>query len=576
MNLYSILVLLTSLIIVLLAIYASKFKSTELGRYFLFLLASLFVFSFSYAFLIDSNILFYKLFWLKISYLGLATIAPLFLLFIVSFTGKQHYLPSWLKVLFVLLPLFTILAHYTNEIHHLYYTDISIKDLGRLSILVLKRGILYWPLIIYTTIFNIIAVVLLIDAIIKKSGVFRTQAALILFSALPPWFLNTLYQLRLTPEGMDLSPFGFMFTAFFISFALFYNNLLGFIPVALEYVFTSIKDGVILLDSKKRLVNFNPAAKTFFNSLKKEQIGVDYNDLFKDKEKLCSTIEQGTTDVCTFSMENNHKVRHLQAKVIPIMDKRDISIGQAIILYDITEEIITREKLIASNETKDKLFSIVAHDLRGPMGSIMNLLTFINEEYDSMDQSKIKEMMTMLNLQTQSTYRFIENLLYWSKNQLNQIVNSPENVNVKSLISEVVEIMSPSLKAKNLSVALNLDDDTVVQADIEMSRIVFRNLIGNSIKYCNTGGAITVSAHKNGKGVEIIVEDNGIGMNENTLVSLFSLSNEKSVLGTNLEQGSRLGLFLCKEFIEKQGGSIKAESVYSKWSRFIVNLPTPS
>jgi signal transduction histidine kinase len=570
MNLYSILVLLTSLIIALLAIYASKFKATLLGKYFLLLLTSLFIFSFSYAFMIDTPRLFYKMFWLRIAYLGLTTIAPLFLLFILTFTGKMKYLTPGLKGLLVFLPLFSIAIQYSNEFHQLYYTDISVKDLGTFSILVLERGILYWPLIIYTTIFNIIAIVLLIDVIIKKNGVYRTQAVLILLSALPPWLLNTLYQLRLTPEGMDLCPFGFMFTALFISFALFYNNLLGFIPIALEHVFTSIKDGVILLDAKKRLVNFNPAANTFFTTLSNELIGVKYNELFKDQENLCSTIEQGTTDVCTFCMKNEHRARHIQAKVIPILDKRDISIGQAIMLYDNTEETIFKEKLIASNETKDKLFSIVAHDLRGPMGSMMSLLTFINEQYDSMDQTKIKEMMKMLDSQTQSTYRLIENLLYWSRSQLNQIVQVPDNINIKFLLSDVVESLSPSLKAKNLTVTLNLDVEAEILADIDMTRIIFRNLIGNSIKYCNTGGVITVSAHKKGNHVEIVVEDNGIGMNENTLESLFEFTKEKSVKGTNREEGSRLGLMLCKEFVEKQGGSIFAESEYGKWSRFTV------
>ena len=141
-------------------------------------------------------------------------------------------------------------------------------------------------------------------------------------------------------------------------------------------------------------------------------------------------------------------------------------------LYDITEETISREKLRVSNETKDKLFSIVAHDLRGPMGNMMNLLTLINEQYDSMDASEIREMMTILDSQTQNTYRLIENLLYWSRSQLGQIVRTLENVKDKVLISEVTEILSPLLKAKEISVELYIDEDIEVLADVEMSRIV--------------------------------------------------------------------------------------------------------
>jgi len=253
-----------------------------------------------------------------------------------------------------------------------------------------------------------------------------------------------------------------------------------------------------------------------------------------------------------------------------------MTIGQAVMLYDITEETISREKLRVSNETKDKLFSIVAHDLRGPMGNMMNLLTLINEQYDSMDTSEIREMMKILDSQTQNTYRLIENLLYWSRSQLGQIVRTLEKVKVKTLISEVTEILSPSLIAKEISVDLQIDEDVEVLADIEMSRIVFRNIISNSVKYCNIGGVVTVSVRKNGNNIGIVIEDNGIGMSETTLASLFSWTKERSVPGTNREQGSRLGLILCKEFIEKQGGSISAESEYGKWSRFTVTLPSAS
>lgn len=574
MNIFSILLLFTSFFITVLAIYSFKFRGTSSGRYFFLLLFSIALFSFCYAFEIDSQRMYYKLFWLKAGYVGLSTIAPLFLLFVLSFTGKERYINNWLLGLIVVLPLFTLIANYTNEMHHLYYTDIWIKEVGMFSVLVLIRGVLYWPLIVYTTLFNLISVALLVDIIIKKSGSFRTQSILMLLSTLPPWFINALYLLRESPDGVDFSAFGFMFTAIFISFALFNYHLLGFIPIALENVFSSMHDGVILLDSKNRIMNYNPKASSIFKFLDKEVIGVNVNILLKEQERLLVKIEEKNNEVFTFSMENGSNHMYIQAKVMPITDKRDITIGQAVMLYDITEETISREKLRVSNETKDKLFSIVAHDLRGPMGNMMNLLTLINEQYDSMDTSEIREMMTILDSQTQNTYRLIENLLYWSRSQLGQIVRTLENVKVKVLISEVTEILSPLLKAKEITVELDIDEDIEVLADVEMSRIVFRNIISNSVKYCNIGGVVKVSANRDGSNVAIVVEDNGIGMSETTLASLFSWTKERSVPGTNREQGSRLGLILCKEFVEKQDGSISAESEYGKWSRFTVTLPS--
>lgn len=576
MNIFSILLLFSSFFITVLAIYSYKFKGTPSGKYFFMLLSSIALFSFCYAFEIDSHRLYYKLFWLKAGYLGLATIAPLFLLFVLSFTGKEKYITHWLIGLIVVLPLSTLVANYTNDMHHLYYTNLWVKNVGMFSVLVLERGILYWPLIAYTTLFNLVSVVLLVGIIVKKSGSFRTQSVLILLSTLPPWFINALYLLRESPNGVDFSAFGFMFTAIFISFALFNYHLLGFIPIALENVFSSMHDGVILLDSKNRIVNFNTAANCMFKTLDKEIIGENVNKLLKEQEKLLVKIEEKNNEVFTFCMENGSNPMYIQAKVMPITDKRDITIGQAVMLYDITEETISREKLRISNETKDKLFSIVAHDLRGPMGNMMNLLTLINEQYDSMDPSEIREMMTILDSQTQNTYRLIENLLYWSRSQLGQIIRTLEIVKVKVLISDVTDILSPLLKAKEISVELYIDEDIEVLADVEMSRIVFRNIISNSVKYCNIGGVVSISANRNGNNIAIVVEDNGIGMSETTLASLFSWTIERSVPGTNREQGSRLGLILCKEFVEKQSGSIYAESEYGKWSSFTVTLPSAS
>lgn len=576
MNIFSILLLFTSFFIVVLAIYSFKFRRTPSGKYFFLLLSSIALFSFCYAFEIDAQRLYYKLFWLKAGYMGLATIAPLFLLFVLSFTGKEKYITNWLIGVLVVLPIFTLVVNYTNEMHHLYYTDIWVKDAGMFSVLVLIRGPLYWPLIVYTTLFNLVSVFLLINIIIKKRGSFRTQSILMLLSTLPPWFINALYLLRESPNGVDFSAFGFTFTAIFMSFALFNYHLLGFIPIALENVFSSMHDGVLLLDSKNRIVNFNNAAGGMFKALKKDVIGENVDKLLNEHEGLLVRIEEKNNDVLNFCLDDDGSVLYIQAKVLPITDKRDMTIGQAVMLYDITEETISREKLRVSNETKDKLFSIVAHDLRGPMGNMMNLLTLINEQYDSMDTSEIREMMKILDSQTQNTYRLIENLLYWSRSQLGQIVRTLEKVKVKTLISEVTEILSPSLIAKEISVDLQIDEDVEVLADIEMSRIVFRNIISNSVKYCNIGGVVTVSAHSKGNSIAIVVEDNGIGMSEITLASLFSWTKERSVPGTNREQGSRLGLILCKEFIEKQGGSISAESEYGKWSRFTVTLPSAS
>jgi len=574
MNIFSILLLLTSFFITILAGYSFRFRRTTSGKYFFFLLFSVALFSFCYAFEINSVKLYYKLFWLKAGYIGLASISPLFFLFVLAFTGKERYITSWLVGIIVAIISFTLVANYTNDMHHLFYTNIWKKDVNMFSVLVLSRGPLYWPFIAYATICNALSIIFLFDIIIKRRGSFRTQSFLILLSTLPPWIINTLYILRESPYGIDFSAFGFMFTAIFLSFALFNYHLLGFIPIALENVFRSMHDGVILLDAKDRVMNYNAAASGLFKPLDSDVIGVDVKKLLEDHQSLVFQIKNKENDLIQFTIDLDSNIRYIQARILPITDKREINIGQAVMLYDITDETISREKLRISNETKDKLFSVVSHDLRGPLGNMMNLLTIICEQFDSMEKEDLKEILKVLETQTQSTYRLIENLLYWSRSQLGQIVRTLELLPLRSVINEVVEILNPSVVAKNISIRTQVEDDCLVYADLEMLKIVIRNLVGNSLKYCNPGGEIIVSAINKGDIVDILVEDNGIGMSEETLESLFKWTTERSTPGTNREPGSRLGLILCKEFIEKQNGTIRAESIKGEWSRFTVTLPS--
>jgi len=576
MNIFSILLILTSLYIAVLAIHSFRFRKSEIGLYFFLLLAAMALFSFCYAFEIGSFRISYKLFWLRAGYVGLASIPPLLMLFTLSFTGKSKYITNWLLGVMLILVFVILLSNYTNDFHHLYYTEIWKKDLNIFSILVLIRGPLYWPFIAYTTVFSILSMIMISNVIIKKRGPYRAQAVLILLSTLPTWVINTLYVLRESPYGVDFSAFGFLFSAAFMSIALFNYHMLGFIPIALENVFKSMHDGVILIDNEDRMVNYNNSASGMF-TINNDMIGTDINKILKMYQNLVGKIESKDNDVFFFSIkEEVGDERFIQARVMPISDKRDVKIGSAIMLYDITEQTVSQNKLRESNETKDKLFSIVSHDLRGPLGNMMNLISLICEQYENMEKDDLGEILAALNGQTQSTYRLIENLLFWSKSQLGQIVKILETLPVRSIVNDVVEIMAPSLSAKSLTINIEVDEKINVYADVEMLKIVLRNLIGNSLKYCNTEGEITVIATSNGVITCLSVKDNGIGMDEQTLSGLFKWTSQRSMPGTNREPGSRLGLVLCKEFIEKLNGTISAESIKGEGSCFTITLPASS
>ncbi len=245
-----------------------------------------------------------------------------------------------------------------------------------------------------------------------------------------------------------------------------------------------------------------------------------------------------------------------------------------------SELIVAKEKaeeneiqLIELNATKDKLFSIIAHDLRSPFNSILGFSELLIENVKKYDDEEIEKYLGIINSSTQNTLVLLDNLLNWAKSQTGQAIFKPEKVILSPIIQEIFKLSNSS--AKNKYIMLNYFQSEVIEvfADLNMIKTVLRNLISNAIKFTNLNGKINVYALRNDKFIEIAVSDNGVGMNEDAQNKLFRLETNKTSNGTANEKGSGLGLILCKEFVEKHGGKIWVESELGKGSVFKFELP---
>ena len=231
------------------------------------------------------------------------------------------------------------------------------------------------------------------------------------------------------------------------------------------------------------------------------------------------------------------------------------------------------KSLKLSNDTKDKFFSIIAHDLKGPFNSLIGFSDLLLEEIKSNNKANIKKFSTILHTTINNTYDFIINLLDWSRSQTNAIVYRPEIFNINDLILENFRLLKPQADKKNI-VLINLtSEDFNIQADKNILSTIFRNLISNAIKYSNPGGEVKVEANWSNSFVKCLVKDNGIGMSNERLSELFKLESTKSTPGTNNEKGTGLGLILCKELIENNQGTFKVDSEVGKGSSFWFTLP---
>ena len=231
------------------------------------------------------------------------------------------------------------------------------------------------------------------------------------------------------------------------------------------------------------------------------------------------------------------------------------------------------EELMQSNKTKDKFFSIIAHDLRNPFITILGFGDLLLTDYTDLTDEERLFYVEEMKKSAEASHNLLQNLLQWSRSQTGRIEFHPTNINLKSIINSNIELSRLSAEKKQIDITTNLHEDVFVFADEDMITTVIRNLLTNAVKFTNKKGEIKLNITINDKYVETCVCDNGIGMDEDTISKLFRLDVSQSSPGTEKESGTGLGLILCKEFVEKNGGSICVKSELGKGSRFSFKLP---
>jgi len=222
---------------------------------------------------------------------------------------------------------------------------------------------------------------------------------------------------------------------------------------------------------------------------------------------------------------------------------------------------------------RDKFISILAHDLKGPMGTYHDIAAYITENYKSLSENEFEEMMQALRTSSENNYNLLINLLQWSMVKGNMITHNPAAIHLKSMTAAIAVIYGVNLKQKRLVLNMKIDDSMMIHADENMLSMVMRNLLSNAIKYSRDDGSITIASWTEGNNAVIKVSDSGMGMSKNTYGMLFRNKDYISVPGSGGESGTALGLVLCREFVERNGGTIWAESREGEGSDFFFTTP---
>jgi signal transduction histidine kinase len=230
------------------------------------------------------------------------------------------------------------------------------------------------------------------------------------------------------------------------------------------------------------------------------------------------------------------------------------------------------EELQELNASKDKFFSIIAHDLKTPFNSILGFSEILKDEARNLDIETIEQYAGIINSTSKNTFRLLENLLDWARIQQSQILFRPVPVILNKLVGEVVEMLVENANSKLITIINHIPENLIIMADEDMLKTILRNLLSNALKFTSVNGKVEIKSASAVHSIEISVEDNGAGIKQEDIGKIFKIGAGFSKRGTGNEKGTGLGLMLCKEFVEKHGGKIWVKSEEGKGSTFTFSI----
>jgi len=344
-------------------------------------------------------------------------------------------------------------------------------------------------------------------------------------------------------------------------------------------------EGIFKISLNGNLLSVNPAFITTlkFDINQKFPQNVLFNHLFKNNAEYDSFLadikENGIIEDKEYAF-----IDYFKDEVFVLLNARAIYEKNNIIaiegsILDITHRVIAQKKikeynveLEKLNKSKDKFFSIVAHDLMSPFTSLIGFSEIMHNESDSLSREEVKEFSgNILNVATKA-HNLLENLLSWSSLQSNRTQFTPKILDVYPIVEDILLLNKGNAHKKGIQLINEIPMDFEIFADFNMLNVILRNLISNSVKFTNMGGLISVGLTDKADYVEFYVKDNGVGMSDIHKNKLFKIDIHHSEVGTNNEKGTGLGLILCSEFVAKHNGSIYVESQLGKGSKFIFTI----
>jgi signal transduction histidine kinase len=516
---------------------------------------------------------------LQIEYIGIPFISTLWLFQVIQFTGTAARYRKRLAIVLFVIPVTVFILHLTNDWHHLIYERYILNEGASVPLYTTVKGTWYSVHTLYNYFVLLCGFFLFIPMYWRSSRVVRKQIIVLVMGAAVPLLFNAFFWFGMI---VDLTPFGFAVSGVVYAWGILRFNLLRFTPLALTQVFDTIRDGVILIDYEDQIVSYNSAAEGVLPELGLTKHYPAYvGEVLSARPELIERIRSASTgdERFTFQRSQVNDSKHYHCSLSFIYDS-GTPIGKMLMFNDITElkenEARLREngrQLSDLNSFKDKLFTVVAHDIRDPIAILVSLTELMGEEIAAAGVEDA-ELFHELQGQVQSTFLLVENLLDWYRSQKGKVVFRPLGWNLRQVVLQSLSHAGAKAGMKQIRMTERIDEKLTVRADKEMLDLILRNLLSNAIKFTGISGLIEIGAVLEGELVVVSIRDNGAGIDENTaeMLRLDELFFKSPVTGDD-SGNTRFGLVLSNEFISIHGGSLWFDSVPGVGTTFFFTLP---
>ncbi|NOU86057.1 PAS domain-containing protein [Paenibacillus sp. LMG 31460] len=517
---------------------------------------------------------------LQIEYLGIPFVTTLWLFQVIQFTGTASSYRKRLALLLFVVPAAVFFLHLTNDWHHLIYERYILNESNSVPLYTTVKGPWYKVHTIYNYSVLLCGMLLFIPMYWRALPIVRKQIVVLLLGAVAPMVFNLFFWSGL---DVDLTPFGFAVSGIAYVWGILRFNLLRLTPLAMAKVFETIRDGVVLFDYEDQIVSYNRAAEMVLPELGlPKRYPVDMEVVLSESPELLERIRAASNgdERFPFHRFQANRNKHYNCSLSLIYDSGSVLIGKILMFNDITEmkesEARLREnarQLSELNAFKDKLFTVVAHDIRDPIALLVSLTELLGDELTAADFEHA-ELVRELKGQVQSTFHLIENLLDWYRSQKGKVVFRPLGWNLQQVVRQALLLSGTKAGMKQIRMTERINEKFTVRADKEMLDLILRNLLSNAIKFTGIGGVIEIGAVLEGDQIIVSVSDNGAGIDDQTseLLRLEEPFLKVMVNGDNSED-MRFGLALIREFVRIHGGSLWFESEPGVGTTFSFTLP---